>query len=338
MNTIVLLVLIALGTASEDDLVLPDELASCALSAQQELLVYGRLESWVGDCLTLQGSTTCFVVDSNRRYPVLRSADYRSISLVLRVTHATSQPEVRYAVIDVARGPEQADWFSGRLDSLNRMPFDRRFGVIETALSWSVRDADLGLQASGAEQLRRQIVTVSEAREYVVSARLLETIIELSRQHLVIDSDPALESALGAIHERAASDPNSSAVLRSKGYVRDRGKWRLESAVLQEIGMIRVGDRYLTLDAFRLEREATGWSRSGRNTSLLRSLTPQQYGTYAKAGETREGMSRTEVMTAWGYAERVTWQRRESQWFEGWFYGDQWICFVDGLAFNWSSR
>lgn len=333
----ILLALFASGPGNANDLLLPDELALCTILSDQELLVYGKFESWVGDCLNLEDSTTCFVVDPNRQYSVLRGADYRSINLVLRVRRLRgAQP--MYSVTEVERGPEPTEWLSARLQTIGQVPIPRRLLILASALRWSERSSNDLLQATAAEQLGKELAGIPLATGYTMTPQVLADVIDLTRRYLGPATNDSLQDALTLVFERAASDPLGAEVLRSKGYVRDRGTWRPESAVLAEIGMVRVGERFLTLEASRLDQEAARWLKTGRNASLLRSLTPQQYGVYAKTGEVRDGMNHAEAMTAWGYAERVTWQSRDTQWFEAWFYGEQWICFVDGLAFSWSGR
>lgn len=326
---------LSLNQNSDGVPLLPTELPLTILTPDQEVEVYGRFGSWVGDCLTLEGSAVCFQVEDGKQFPILRSTDYRTIFLVLRARWQSTEDGLALVLLEATQGPEALEFFIQRSKSFSSTPAARSLRVLRWGLGVGRQEGieDLTMVATG--ELRKYASFLSR-RDSSTSVETLAQMLSLGQDYIATEEEWL--STVTSLGDQRGNDPEVANLLEEHGFVFDLGKWRREADLLADIGLVRLDDRVVTIQGWRLEREILEWEQGGRNSSLLRSQTPKQYSLYAQTGEIREGMSRLEALKAWGYAEKITWVRKDSGLFEAWFYGDQWVCLLDGLAFSWSRQ
>lgn len=308
--------------------VLACELPYLTLAPGDTVEVYGRMQSWVGPCLTLDEATDCLVLASRSGSAVLASPDLRQLPLLLRVVRGEDQGLATYLVLEVEPGGPLEDVARNRLAAVSHNR-SRQQAVLRWCLRTGKELARADLRALADEHLRAQVDLIVQAAN-APEPEILQGILDLLRSS-GLDSQLVLTLA-----KRWGNRPNLHAPLASVGLVLVNGHWQTQEDRFGALGLRQRGGQLVPWEKALLEEQLTQGPLPSRQ---LRVALPQEYRRRAEVGELAAGMTREEVVQAVGYPQRVTWLRREERLFEAWIYdATRWACLADGHLFRWAEE
>lgn len=256
---------------------------------------------------------------------LLRAPELRRSFLQFRV-HVKAR---EWFVIAVSRGAAPQDYYEARRAQFGEQSRASRLSVIR----WGKGVVATGHSEASAELSKRVSADLS-ALLAEISTGPKPTVAELSRTLELIGTQRAdATKVLLAIAQRHGDDSALAEILQQHQLVRTAVGWRLESEYLTQFGMKRVDDVILTVERAILMEQLSKQHRSALTMTMLRTQTSARYAEIAAKKQVAAGMTRSEVVTARGYPQGMTWVREGARFFEAWMYGDQWVCFADGYAF-----
>ncbi|MFQ5654964.1 MAG: hypothetical protein ACE5GW_09565 [Planctomycetota bacterium] len=324
---------IAAPTPARDRPLLAEELAAVALKDGDRLEVLGRYRSLVGPSFSVDRCEATFEIEPGSRFEVFRRPNLRELLLLIetRVSARADGKGLTFHVLDLHRGPEPRRFFKSVRPTLPEISPRRQRAILSWALDWGTRTGNKRLFQEATEQFITSVGDLME-KEQGATAEILEW---FRMSDPVLRENPDWVNAIVAFANRHREERDLAPHLVEFGLIEDSDAWRPRPAFLHEVGLLELEGRVVTKERAHLERAISGWIASNGGSPLLRGRTAAQYEQHAAAGEVVEGMNRAEALRAWGYPVTVTWARRQTRLFEGWFYPDRSLYLVGGLLFAW---
>lgn len=316
---------------TENEQYLVSELEILKLADGDTVQVFGHFSSWVGDCLTLRGSETCFHVANDRKFEAIRSFDSRDSPIVVTV-RCDMKSDAKYSVVDVQVGRPTSEYFALRVSKIASLPLLRQVAFLTWSMNHAMATENADLVTLSTDELFAAMRRAANSKKQETTIGI-ESLLRLGAEQYAARED--WQQSVIRIAQQHSS-PTLHTLLNELGFVQDRDQWTTKQSFLAELEMVELGSRQFTIERGILEVELDKWRQSGRHAALLRALTSQQYALYANRGELKSGMRREEVVRAWGFPDRVTWVKRLDRYCEAWFQDSQWVCFINGMAFSWS--
>ncbi len=322
MNLCCLLILCLLGPNDAQRPILASELKHLGPGSVR---IIGKFSSLVGDQLQVDETEIPLVLNSGRIPDVLQDYNVHEYYLDIQGHWDPRRRQVR--VESVRQGGTMAELLTALRQDLEQLDAGRLRSRLDWTLKQDASEADLAT-------LRLELFSALVDRIYA-SVEANQRFATLSQ--LLLSTQPLLSEARGWHGEvlRFAnayeSHPSLKEVLQQLRYFKSSQGWTRESDYLRELGLKRVGDQVLTLEQAQLRRALRDYRARREMKALIRSLPDSRYREYAKDRRLLKGMNRVEALTAWGYPNRVTWHLDNKERFEGWFYEEKTIFFLDGL-------
>ena len=308
---------------SDTALLVVDELGVFTLDSGQKVRVLGRYRAQVGMRLELEGLDASFELPEDSRYPaLLRAKGDRGL---IELTAVPGSRRGEYRVVDIAEPPTFPDDFESMLAAARKRPPRAQSAFF----GWAFREA----QKPDSALLDPLVTAWIDWGTQERSASIERGIRWLQIARPALEAHSSWMTAAQSLVDTFPGNQKVTKALRELDLIETSHGWRPRAVVLAERGLLEMDGEILTLEQFDLREEVLTWRQRDQQASLLRGRTTAQYQRHVKAREVVEGMERDEVVLAWGYPAEVTWLREGKQVFEGWFYPDHKVFFVDGWVF-----
>ena len=320
---VALLLLPAAIAAEEPNRFVADELSQLDISRPLEGRLVARYGSRVGNRLELDGTEIPVVLDPQAYFPALAEAK-AARGLMELVVEPTDGRSLR--VVDVVPCPGAREVFHAIESQWDERSTPRARAV----LRWGFREAEhegaAFLEELAARWNRHGSERIEDGRESALAW------LRLGSSALI--ADPRWIEFANAVATKFEGDPAVIATLEELDLIQTEARWRPRRLFLGEVGLVQRGEETITAERSQLLDRMRAWKGSGQQATLLRGKTTAQYQRHVEAHEVVSGMEREEVVKSWGYPLRVTWERRDGSFYEGWSYRDKSVWLIDGWVFE----